>query len=250
MNITLIYLALATMSATFIGGFFALKYKDKFHVILGFSAGAVIGLAFFDLMPESISLLSKAHNTSFATEIIALGFILYMLLDRIFLDHTHEHDIHDHGHSEHLHTEKKGRGFARASSLVVHSILDGLGIGFGFQISPVIGTLIAVGVLGHDFSDGINTVNSVLKSGVSKKQIFYWLIADSLAPLLGIIITLFVVVPENILGIILALFCGFFLYIGASDLVPESYHNHPKWLTTMMTVLGVVFLFFVIRLIG
>ena len=53
-NMMLALLALATFSATLLGGLFALRFKDKLHLILGFSAGAVIGLAFFDLLPEAI----------------------------------------------------------------------------------------------------------------------------------------------------------------------------------------------------
>ena len=243
MHTTLTYLALATALATFVGGLFAFHYKDKFHLILGFSAGAVIGLAFFDLMPESINLITKYHSVAYATMCIAFGFICYMIVDRFFMNH-HDHSIND------IHAESHTRGMVRAGSLIVHSLLDGLGIGFGFQASPAIGILIAVGVLGHDFSDGINTVSAILKGGSSKKEVLSWLIADALAPVLGIIITCFIVVPEHTLGIILAVFCGFFLYIGASDLVPESYHNHPKWLTTALTILGAGFLFLVIRIIG
>jgi ZIP family zinc transporter len=52
------------------------------------------------------------------------------------------------------------------------------------------------------------------------------------------------------LAVVLALFCGFFLYIGASDLVPESHHGHPKFFTTIMTLLGAATLYAVIRFAG
>ncbi|MEI6022330.1 MAG: ZIP family metal transporter [bacterium] len=246
MHMTLMYLAFATTLATFVGGMFALRHKDKFHIILGFSAGAVIGLAFFDLLPESITLGGMYYPVSYIAWAIAGGFISYMILDRIFIKDSHDH----HGHTDHETLENPMRGSVRASSLILHSVLDGICIGFGFQLSPAIGTLIAIGVLGHDFSDGINTVQAVLHSNFSKRQILYWLIADSLAPLLGIGVTLCFHIPEKILGLILAVFCGFFIYIGASDLVPESYHNHPKWLTTAMTVFGAGFVFILIHLIG
>ena len=60
--------------------------------------------------------------------------------------------------------------------------------------------------------------------------------------------TMFFSLPETTLGIILSIFAGFFLYIGASDLLPESHHAHPKKLTTVMTILGIGVLFLAIKI--
>ena len=67
---------------------------------------------------------------------------------------------------------------------------------------------------------------------------------------LGILATLFFGVTDEHLGLLLALFAGFFLYIGASDLIPESHHRHPTLWTTVMTILGVVVLWGAIQLAG
>lgn len=231
----LLPISIAAFFATFLGGLFALKFKDKLHLVLGFSAGAVIGLAFFDLLPEAIELGSAFYEVETITSLIALGFIGYMLLDRFVILHTHSNDEHDHAHQR--------RGILGAGSLSVHSFLDGVAIGLAFQISPSIGVIVAVAVLVHDFSDGINTVNLILKNQGDKKAAFKWLLIDAVAPVLGIFSTLFFSLSEGALGIILALFTGFFLYIGASDLLPESHHNHPRLLTTLMTLLGVAVMF-------
>ena len=224
--------------------FFALKFKDKLHLILGFSAGAVIGVAFFDLMPEAIALGSKYFEISIMTSVVALGFVIYMILDRFIFLHTHNH--------EHEHADEAlcPRGKLGAGSLSIHSFLDGLAIGLAFQVSVAVGAIVTVAVLTHDFSDGINTVNLVLKNKGNKKEAFRWLFIDALAPVLGVIATLFFTLPESILGVILAIFAGFFLYIGASDLLPESHHSHPTFWTTFMTVLGVAVLFGAIKLAG
>lgn len=243
---TLLILALATFVSTFLGGLFALKFKDKSHLIVGFSAGAVIGLAFFDLLPEAIN-IAEADISKFII-VVAFGFFLYMIIDRIFGVHTHgQLDEHSDGHI-HTHAENEGRGVVRAGSLSLHSLLDGIGIGLAFQASPALGTVVAVAVLGHDFCDGINTVTAIIKSVGERRRAMRWLLIDALAPVIGIVSTLFFSVPGKKLGIILGLFCGFFLYIGASDLVPESYHAHPTWKTTLATVLGAAFLLLVISL--
>ena len=113
-----------------------------------------------------------------------------------------------------------------------------------------VGAIVATAVLVHDFSDGINTVNLVLRNKGTSKSAFRWLVVDALAPAAGALSTLFFSLPEAALGVILSIFCGFFLYIGASDLLPESYHGHPTKWTTFMTVAGMLTLFIAVRLAG
>jgi zinc transporter ZupT len=235
----IILITIGAFLATFLGGLFALRLKDRLHLILGFSAGAIVGIVFFDLLPEALDLGMKAHSIATILSITALGFLTYLILDRSFFMHSHDAD------DGHIH-----RGRFGAGSLSFHSMLDGIGIGLAFQISPTVGLIVAAAVLTHDFSDGINTVNLILKNGGTRKQAFRWLILDSLAPVVGVLSTLFFHVPEEQLGLLLALFAGFFLYIGASDLIPESHHAHPKRVTTIMTVLGVAVMYVVIQLAG
>jgi zinc transporter ZupT len=237
---TIFLISIATFISTLLGGIFALRFKDRLHLILGFSAGAVIAVAFFDLLPEAIELGSTRYDISFITSIVALGFVIFMLLDRLSVLHCHEEE---HNHRSH-------RGNISAGSLSVHSFLDGVAIGLAFQVSSSVGIIVSIAVLVHDFSDGINTVNMVLKNGGTKKTAFKWLISDSFAPMLGVLSTLFFSVEESTLGIILAIFCGFFIYIGASDLLPESHHNHPTIWTTVMTILGVIVLYLAIKIAG
>ena len=237
-------ITIATFISTLLGGLFALRFKDRLHLILGFSAGAVIGVAFFDLLPEALELGGAHYDTPTITSIMALGFIVYMLLDRLVIFHNHNLD-----HSD-IHSHNSGRGKIGAGSLSLHSFLDGVAIGLAFKVSPAVGAIVAIAVLTHDFSDGINTVNMILKNKGEPKEAFRWLLVDASAPVLGVLSTLFFTLPESILGLVLAAFSGFFLYIGASDLLPECHHAHPTIWTTAMTVLGVAVLYLVIRLAG
>lgn len=235
-------LGVAAALATMFGGAIALRLRDRMHLILGFSAGAVIAVAFFDLLPEAFELAGGTYKASAIAGFVALGFLLYLLFDRLLV-------LHSHGHSddaEHDH----GRGHVRAGSLSLHSLLDGVGIGLAFQVSPAVGLAVAAAVLVHDFSDGINTVNIVVRHGGTRKQAMRWLVADALAPLVGITLTMFVSVEKGTIGLLLALFCGFFLYIGASDLIPESHHVHPTFWTTLMTLAGAAVLFVAIAIAG
>ncbi len=242
-----IFIALATLVATFLGGLFALRFRDKLHLILGFSAGAVIGVAFFDLLPEAITLGAGQYSVATITSIVAFGFIVFMILDRLV--HLYSADKED-GSADHEPHGHQHRGKLGAGSLSIHSFLDGVAIGLAFQVSGTVGVIVATAVLVHDFSDGINTVSLILKNRGNRRQAFRWLTLDAIAPVLGVLSTRFFVLSEASLGLVLATFCGFFLYIGASDLLPESFHRHPTKLATFMTVLGMLALYVAIRIAG
>jgi ZIP family zinc transporter len=232
--VLLVAIAGAAFLSTLLGGLLALKLHDKLHLILGFSAGAVIGVAFFDLLPEAINFGRQFHEPAAILTCTAVGFLAYLVMDRILL----------------IHGEPAARGPFAAGVLCMHSLLDGVAIGLAFQASHAVGIVVAIAVLTHDFSDGINTMNMVLKNGGDRRQASSWLAADAMAPVLGVASTYFFTLPGEWFGTALALFAGFFLYIGASDLIPESYHAHPKFLTTAMTLAGAAVLFLAIRLIG
>jgi zinc transporter ZupT len=235
----IILIGIATFFSTLLGGLFALRLKDRLHLILGFSAGAIIGVAFFDLIPEAIELGIKYHPSSLTSTVIAVGFLIYLVLDRAVLLHGPHED-----------KDPLRRGSLGAGSLSIHSFLDGAGIGLAFQVSAGLGAVVTVAVLTHDFSDGINTVSFILKNKGKRNHALIWLFVDALAPIIGIVFTLFFTIQESTLGLLLALFSGFFLYIGASDLLPESHHAHPVRWTTIMTVAGMGLLYVVTRLAG
>lgn len=233
-------IAAGTFMATLGGGVAALRLRDRLHLILGFSAGAVIAVGFFDLLPESLRLAGLEPEGLIT--LMALGFFAYLVLDRLILFHTHL--------DAHAPAVSVERGWMAATSLSAHSFMDGFAIGIGFQASIAVGVVVAVAVLAHDFSDGLNTVNLILKNGGTRRQAFGWLLIDAITPIAGAAISLFVRLPAQSLSIVLALFAGFFFYIGASDLLPDSYHAHPKFLTTVMTLAGAGLLYAVVRIAG
>jgi zinc transporter ZupT len=232
--VLLLAIAAAAFFSTLMGGLLALRLRDKLHLILGFSAGAVIGVAFFDLLPEAIDFGSRFHAPGIILSWTALGFLSYLVLDRILL----------------FHGDVAPRGRFAAGVLSAHSLMDGIAIGLAFQASHQVGIVVAIAVLTHDFSDGINTMNLVLKNSGKRTEAIRWLVVDALAPVAGVLSTRFFTLPDTTFGAVLALFGGIFLYIGASDLIPESYHAHPKFLTTLMTLAGAAVLYLAVALVG
>lgn len=242
---SLLTISLFAFIITLLGGLVALTLKDRLHLVLGFSAGAIIGVTFFELIPEAFSLTNTNYSTETVSTIIALGFAFYLIFDRIILQHSHIQC-----RDEHEHEPITNRGYLAASSLALHSFLDGIAIGLAFQVSSGVGLTVAIAVLMHDFSDGINIVGMIVRYHGRRVQALRWLTLNSLAPALGVISTLFFTVSESVLGLLLALFAGFFLYIGATDLIPESHHEHPKKLTTLMTLSGLAVMYVSIALIS
>jgi zinc transporter ZupT len=219
---------------TAVGGMFAMKHTDRLHLILSFSAGAVIGVAFFDLMPEAFEQAASYHSIPGIAAFIALGFTSYMVLNRwLLLSPAHDEGCENPWH----------RGQIGAGTLSIHSFMDGAAIGIGFQSSSGLGIAIALAVLIHDFSDGINTVGMILKGNGSRRLAWRWLAVDAISPVIGVLSTFLFVLPPNYLAPALAVFCGFFLYIGASDMLPETHHAHPKLLSVLATLAGLFALY-------
>lgn len=225
---TVFLITLAAVLATFLGGRLALRLTNRLPRILAYSAGAVIGVAFFDLLPEAVTLAQHSFGVSVILSISGLGFAVYALTSSIASHHNQ-------------------RGRLGASSLSIHSFMDGMGIGLAFHVSRGVGLVVALAVIAHDFSDGINTVSVILKNGGTQAQAWRWLLLDALAPALGVIATLFFHMAAPQLGLALALFSGFFLYLGASDLLPESREHQAPWTSTVITLLGMATIFMAIH---
>lgn len=218
-----VLLTCLTFFSTIGGGLLALRFKDKLRLILGFSAGAVLGVCFFDLLPESLMLGNGLYSNNFLIAITALGFVIYMILDRLTLLHFPFRE-----------NPNEGKGNLAAGSLSFHSFFDGLAIGLGFHVSTSVGFFMALAVIVHDFADGLNTVGVVLKNGGNTGRGFKWLVVDSIAPVAGVVATYFFTLSRGMFALALSLFSGFFLYIGASDLLPESRQTNSFWPMAMV----------------
>jgi ZIP family zinc transporter len=231
-------LAAGACAATMTGGLFALRFKSLLPIAMGFSAGAVIGVAFFDLAPEALLAGHGIYDSRVLLTVAAGGFFLYTVLDRMVA----RHDCEDQA--------GPSRGMLGAASFSAHSILDGFAMGVAFHASREIGLVVATAVLSHDFADGLNTVTVVTRNGGSRGFALRWLAVDAAAPILGASLSLLIAPGANVLAFLLALFCGFFLHIGASELLPESHRAFPRPTTTLATLTGAAFLYAVTSLVS
>jgi len=138
---------------------------------------------------------------------------------------------------------------ASALALIGHSFMDGVGIGLGFQVSSEVGILVAIAVISHDFTDGMNTVALMLNHKNSPPKAKLFLFFDALAPILGAASTLLFTISPSFLVLYLGFFAGFLLYIGASDILPEAHSKHSSWFTIFLTVVGAALIFGITRLV-
>lgn len=241
--ILLFGLAIATFIFTLLGGFFAYRSQDKLHLIIGFSAGVLITAAFLDLLPEAFDL----HNGGAAgLKIILLaaigGFLIFHLIERLgVIANCRNQDCRNI-----LHLHSVGR--LSAASLVFHSLLDGVVIGLGFQAGIKLGIIVGLAVIAHDWTDGVSVVAVLMPSGRPWKEMLWWILADAITPVIGVFI-FFVGFPPAILGILLAMVAGIFIYIAASNLLPEAHHRHSSIPTILATLVGFALIFILSRLV-
>lgn len=239
---TAILLSFATFISTLLGGLFGIKYRKYIYFIISFTAGVLLGVVFFDILPEIFALV---HDGAFSITpsmlAVIAGFLAIHTLEKsALIQHSH----HEHGYADHHHPNI---GTIGALGLSFHSFLDGIGIGLGFHVSPHVGALIAVAVIAHDFSDGLNTVSLMLINHQTKAKALRLLLVDALAPILGVLMTFFFAIPDGLLVIYLGFFAGFLLYLGASDLLPEAHRTKSSYVLIALTFLGALLMFLVTR---
>lgn len=236
-----ILLATGTFLSTLAGGLTALRHKDHLHRFLGYTAGVLLGVVAFDILPEIFDALRATHQVATGSMIaLVAGFMIFHIIEKtILIHHSQEHEYEVHHHPQ--------VGVASAVALIGHSFLDGVGIGLGFQASNTVGIAVAIAVIAHDFTDGLNTVNLMLLNKNKSKKALLFLGFDALAPVLGALSTLLFTIPDTMLPLYLGFFAGFLLYIGASEILPEAHSKHSSYKTIFTTLLGVLFIFIVTR---
>lgn len=231
-------LAGLTVLATLAGGQIGLRFSNHLQTLLALTGGVVVAIALLDVLPEGIEGVGDIHQ---ATALVAAGFLAFFLAERLLVLHDREEA------AETLGSERVG--ILGAAGLSAHSFLDGLAIGFAFGVDSATGFLVFVAVIGHDFADGLNTVSYVLRRSGTRRTAVKWLTIDALAPLAGAIVGSQIEISDHSLGYVLCVYCGIFLYIGASDLLPEA-HSQGSWTRVALTAVGFAAIFAITRLVG
>ena len=234
---TPILLAAVTAIATALGGLLALKAKDRLHLVLGLSAGLLLGLVAFELIPE-IFKLDSGEFLGAPTVSIALitGFLLLHFYERFF--GSHEPAESDYGH-EHSHKSNVAGGIG-AVAMGIHIFIDGLALAIAFTVNDALGFAVFAALLVHAFSDGLNLVAFLIKNGKWSKKTIWLLGVDSLARVGGAALGTTLTLNENITSLYLAAFAGIIIYLATSHILPEAHARHSSRWTLVATITGVL----------
>jgi len=235
MHPTAIILALLTFLSTLIGGLITLKFKKNLSIIFSFAAGSIVTVALMEILPESLDIAGKSGiQIKHIMVLVVVTFLFFIILEKFFSAHPIK-GIASEGHI---------MGPIGAGSLILLSLLDGLTMGIAFQARFSIGIVVALSIIIHDLPDGINTMVLMLKNKQSVKKSLLFLFMDGLAPLLGVLLTSVIILPQNILAVLLAIFTGEFIFLGAASLLPEN-QEHSLLKISIAAFLGFIFIFMI-----
>jgi zinc transporter, ZIP family len=219
-------LAGLTVLSTLAGGIVALRLSRDLATAIALTGGVVVAVALFHVLPEAIEAVGKPDRVGL---LVGLGFLTFFLAERLLVLHHRDEPEQARAHGQ--------VGAFGAAGLSLHSFIDGLGIGLAFDLNTATGLLVFIAVVSHDFADGLNTVSFVLRQSNDRRRAVRWLTVDAAAPLAGAIVGTSLHVSEQTLGQLLAVYAGFFLFMGATDLLPHA-HEHPSVKRVALTVAG------------
>ena len=124
-----------------------------------------------------------------------------------------------------------------------HVFLDGVALGLAFKVSNALGAAVFIAILAHAFSDGLNTVSLLIKSGHWTTRAISLLGLDAVMRISGAALGSYVIISDPTLAIYLATFAGFVIYLATSHILPEAHSRHPSRLTIFSTILGTMIAF-------
>ena len=236
-------LAAITVLATLSGGLLALRAKDRFHLVLGLSAGLLLGLVGFDLLPEVFE-MGSSSIIGVKTVSIALiaGFLSLHFIEQFA--GSHEPAESDYGH-DHTHAFEIA-GTVGAFAMAGHIFLDGVALALAFKVSNALGIAVFIAMIVHAFSDGLNTVALLVKLGQWTQRGKFLLGIDAVARISGAILGSTLVISDSAIAIYLAAFSGIVIYLATSHILPEAHANHPTRATMLATLAGVLIMWGVV----
>ncbi|NCN24068.1 MAG: hypothetical protein COU65_04520 [Candidatus Pacebacteria bacterium CG10_big_fil_rev_8_21_14_0_10_42_12] len=202
-----------------LGGIVMLSSKKWSNVLehhaISFAAGVMITVALVGILPESVEFID--HEAYVA---VLITFLATFLFERLFLG-IHHHDEHEGcaSHTSSIPSVLLGD--------TIHNFIDGIAIGVSFLVSPGLGLVTAISTFLHEVPHEIADFGIFLKAGWKKSRIILVNIISAAVTLVGALTIYFFPVSDYLIGILLAVAAGIFLYLGASDFLPQTRdHDH------------------------
>ncbi|MFC1598475.1 ZIP family metal transporter [Patescibacteria group bacterium] len=218
-------------------GIITLSLKEKFLkriliYLVSFSAGGLMGGAFFHLLPESVE---EGQEPLIVFSYAVIGFCLFFLIEKFL----RWHHCHDKQCDSSLHL-----GYINLIGDGVHNLIDGIIIITAYVVSPGLGIAATVSILFHELPQELGDFGVLLYSGFNKSKALLFNFLTALICVLGVLIGyLLINLIAGVTIILIPLAAGGFIYIAATDLIPEL----QKVLKTKHSIL--TFFVFIIALV-
>ena len=235
-EITVLFYGCLAGIATLLGIYLMRKKQEwaikRSHYVNSFAAGLILAIAFFHLIPEAVEL------SEIAAPVIFLGFFLFYMMENFLVIHSGS-ELHYHPSDPCLSHTSTVTGVMAFSGLVFHSLVDGIIIGIGFELSTELGLLAAFAVISHEVPEGITSFALINETMPEKASLLSAIVA--IATPIGALFSLFFIqnLSENIIGILLGLAAGTFIYVAASDLIPHT-HGNQNFRTLISFLVGAI----------
>jgi zinc and cadmium transporter len=220
-----IVLATFVVSLFSLSGIFAMSLnEERLHSILffllAFSAGTIFGAAVFDLLPEAVELVDEHVVFTY----IAFGYVAFYFLERFI------YWYHGHGHHEDVGgmEEEVTRGFAYLNLLGdgIHNFIDGMVIAASFTVGFQVGLAATIAVIFHELPQEMGDYGILMYAGFERVRALLLNFGVALCVVLGgVFATFFLETVEAMSGVLISFSAGAFLYLAASELVPELQHE-------------------------
>ncbi|MCJ7442207.1 MAG: ZIP family metal transporter [Thermoanaerobaculaceae bacterium] len=208
---------LAVLASTLAGGAVPLRFERHSRMLRSFSAGTLVGLALLELIPAAIE--GSGGDPQPKLLVVLGAFLVTMLLDKLHILHPHSHRMDaECPPEEHVHRPLAMHG---AVGLLVHSAVDGLALAAALQEAPHTAVAVGLALAAHKFADGLTTVSLVLSHHHRRAQAVRLLAGNAGLLLVGFAAGIGLALDKSQLGTLLLVMAGFFLYLGASDLIPS-----------------------------
>lgn len=222
MDLFLLIVAIIIGSAlSLLGGALLFTTKKRRNaavlIALPFGAGALLAAAFFDLLPEAFELADPRQMLLWALG----GFLAFFALERSasWFHHHHEHD-------------SDGKNSSQRKLIILgditHNAIDGAAIGAAFVVNPALGIVTTLAVSAHEIPKELGTFAMLLSRGWRLRTVLLANAATAVATLVTAIAVFLMGSSEQLpIAPLLAMTAGFFIYIAASDIIPDI-HEQPR----------------------
>lgn len=233
-----------------LGGIFLLWKKVPTErltpFLVAFAAGTMLAVSFFDLLPEAIDMTLELDVSTAGIFMSALiGMVLFFIIERFIL-WSHHH------HSEDKHEAKPAIPLIIIGDSI-HNFLDGITIAATFLVSVPLGIVTSLAVGAHEIPQEIGDFATLLHMGMKKKQVLFINLFSAGVSFIGVLLGFFVLSAGSyIIPLLLGLASGNFIYIAASDLIPEihgAYKKQKAITQTSFFLLGIILVYIAIYLL-